>query len=46
VKTVGKILGNSDFVFSYFSVIFVLFDKYGNRYENGIWCRRNRLDLF
>jgi hypothetical protein len=42
VKTVGKIPGNTDFVFSYFLVIFVLFVKYGNRYENRIWCHENR----
>jgi hypothetical protein len=42
VKTVGKILGNSSSVFPYFLVIFVLFGKYGNWYENRIWCRENR----
>jgi nitrate reductase gamma subunit len=42
VKTVDKILGNFGSGFPYFPVIFVLFGKYGNRYENGIWCRGNR----
>jgi hypothetical protein len=42
VKMVGKIPENSGSVFPYFLVIFVLFDKYGNRYENGIWCCGNR----
>jgi hypothetical protein len=31
VKMVGKILGNTGFVFLYFLVIFILFGKYGNR---------------
>jgi hypothetical protein len=44
MKTVGKISRNTGFIFSYFLVIFVLFDKYGNRYKNGIWCRGNRLE--
>jgi hypothetical protein len=42
VKTVSKITRNSSSVFSNFSVIFVLFGKYGNRYKNRIWCRVNR----
>jgi hypothetical protein len=29
-------------VFHIFLVIFVLFDKYDNRYENGIWYHENR----
>jgi hypothetical protein len=42
VKMVGKISGNTGSVFPYFWVIFVLFGKYGNRYENEIWCRENQ----
>jgi hypothetical protein len=42
VKMIGKIPRNTGFVFPYFPVIFVLFGKYGNRYENGIWCHGNR----
>jgi hypothetical protein len=42
VKMVGKILVNTDSVFPFFWVIFVLFGKYGNRYENEIWCRGNQ----
>jgi hypothetical protein len=44
-KRSGKILGNSGSVFSYFLVIFVLFGKYGNQYENEIWCHEIRLDF-
>jgi hypothetical protein len=42
VETVGKIFGNSGFIFSFFLVIFILFGKYDNRYENNIWCRGNQ----
>jgi hypothetical protein len=42
VKTVDKIPGNIGSVFPYFLVIFILFGKYGNQYENGIWCHGNR----
>jgi hypothetical protein len=42
VKTVGKILSNFGSVFSYFFIVFILFGKYDNQYENGIYCHGNR----
>jgi hypothetical protein len=41
-KTVGKIIGIPFSFFFIFLVIFVLFNKYGNQYENRIRCHRNR----
>jgi hypothetical protein len=42
VKMKRSVKFESDFVFLYFSVTFVLFDKYSNHYENRIWCYRNQ----
>jgi hypothetical protein len=41
-ETARKIPGYSGPVFHIFPIIFVLFGKYGKRYENGIGCRGNR----
>jgi hypothetical protein len=38
VKMVRKIPGFSNLVFHIFPIIFVLFEKYGKRYGNGIGC--------
>jgi hypothetical protein len=40
--SVTKFSGILVLFFHIFLVIFILFDKYGNRYENGIWCHGNR----